>query len=95
MALVKNKNNVHRQFLIANILRGGICFHGSSVSLLNISRPASVHCGAIFTGMQVSLPLSLHALKEMQVIYHQSVGGNELGRKPKFLKLCNTSQRHL
>ena len=30
---------------------------------------------------------SLHALKEMQVIYHQSVGGNELGKKPNFLKI--------
>ena len=27
---------------------------------------------------------SLHAVKEMQVSYHQSVGGNELGKKPNF-----------
>lgn len=30
---------------------------------------------------------SLHAVKEMQVSYHQSVGGNELGKKPNFFKI--------
>lgn len=79
VALGKNKRNVYRQLLIANILRGGVAFMAHLCHFLTAGQLLSAV--GQYSGIASA---SLHALKEMQVIYHQSVGGNELGRKPNF-----------